>query len=173
MWNRIVKILFAISAVVVPGVAHAKCEINADNLYEQFKSYREQINTAARLEDLTIYFSQNFNQYFTDKVTHSRGKISKQRYLNQYWDNLNTAKDVVIVFDYTMQCDSTKTSLVLTAILNTNQSNEGQEVDLWNVTINYTKDDPDWKIDSFEYKKLGSRKNYLATEIKNNFVIIR
>lgn len=173
MWHRIIKFGLFFLASTISCLANAKCEINTDNLYEQFKIYREHINTATRLEDLTNYFSQNFNQYFSDKLANARGETSKQRYLTQYWDNLNTAKDIVIVFDYSAKCDKKNATLILVSILDTNQSGEGQEVELWNVLIDYTKDNHEWKIDSFEYKKLGHRKDYLATEIKNNFVLIR
>ncbi|WP_455200129.1 hypothetical protein [Kaarinaea lacus] len=172
MWHRIIKPGLIFLAGIISCPADAKCEINADNLYEQFKNYREHINTATRLEDLTNYFSQNFNLYYSDKLANARGEASKQRYLTQYWDNLNTLKDIVIVFDYSAKCDKGIATLALVSILDTNQSDEGQEVELWNVLIDYTQDNHAWKIDSFEYKKLGSRKDYLATEIKSNFVRI-
>ena len=173
MWTQFIKLIFFFIASTLPYLASAKCDIETNNLYELFKNYREQINTATKLEDLNVYFSQNFNQYYSDKLTHARGELSKQRYLNQYWDNLNTTKDVVIVLDYSVRCDKGNAALELVSILNIDQPNEGQEVELWNVIINYVKDKLDWKIDSFEYKKLDSRKNYLATEIKDNFVLIR
>lgn len=131
------------------------------------------INTASRLEDLTGYFSNNFNQYFGNKLASAGDKVSKQRYLTQYWDNLNTAKDIVIVFDYSVQCNKNDAILALVSILSSANATEGQEIELWNVKINYLNDNLEWKIDSFEYEKLGPRQNYLATEIKNNFVLIR
>ena len=87
----------------MPCLSNAQCDIEADKLYENFKNYRETINSASRLEDLTGYFSKSFNQYFSNKLATARGKNSKQRYLTQYWDNLNTAGDIVIVFDYSMK----------------------------------------------------------------------
>jgi len=172
MWNYIIKFNLIFIASTMPCLGNAQCEIKTDNLYEQFKNYRENINTASRLEDLTGYFSNNFNQHFTNKLASASGKTGKQRYLTQYWDNLNTAKDIVIVFDYSVQCIKNNANLALVSILSSANASEGREVELWNVKINYTSENIDWKIDSFEYEKLGPRKDYLATEIKNNFVRI-
>jgi hypothetical protein len=173
MLNQIAKTILISLASSMPCLSNAQCDMNADNLYEKFKNYRETINTASKLEDLTGYFSQNFNQYFSGKLTTARGNHSKQRYLTQYWDNLNTAGDIVIVFDYSMKCITRNiVSLALVSILSQTDTSEGQEVELWSVKINYSREHLDWKIDSFEYETLGPGKNYLATEIKNNFVRI-
>jgi hypothetical protein len=172
MLNQIAKTILISLASSMPCLSNAQCDMNADNLYEKFKNYRETINTASKLEDLTGYFSQNFNQYFSGKLTTARGNHSKQRYLTQYWDNLNTG-DIVIVFDYSMKCITRNiVSLALVSILSQTDTSEGQEVELWSVKINYSREHLDWKIDSFEYETLGPGKNYLATEIKNNFVRI-
>ncbi len=91
----------------------------------------------------------------------------------RYWDNLNTARDIVIVFDYSLTCNKQISKLSLISVLNSNSITEGQEVELWKVTIRYLYEHNQWKIDSFEYRKLKQGQKYLATDIKNNFVLIR
>ncbi|WP_455208023.1 hypothetical protein [Kaarinaea lacus] len=155
------------------SVAFAQCAVDSDKLYKLFTDYREQINTASKPEDLSAYFSENFNAYFTNKMNTARNETTRGHYLTQYWDNLNTAKDIVIVFDYTLTCDNNSANLALVSILSSNGTTEGREVELWNVAIKYLREDRQWKIDSFAYERLGSNQRYLATDIKNNFVLIR
>jgi len=172
--NPALSVLFSLVLIAFPSHSFADCAVERETIYRQFIDYREQINTASRLEDLTGYFSENFKQYFTAKLGSAAGETNKNRYLAQYWDNLNTAKDIVIVFDYSLRCDknNNKASLSLVAVLSSNGVTEGQEVELWNVTVNYLNENQQWKIDSFKYKRLGPNQKYLATGIKNNFVLI-
>ncbi|MCI0504555.1 MAG: hypothetical protein L0Z73_00450 [Gammaproteobacteria bacterium] len=165
--------VFSLAVATWPPAVNAACAAEREKIYRLFIDYREQINTASRLEDLIPYFSDNFNGYFSNKLESARSESAKSRYLAQYWDNLNTARDIVIVFDYSLKCINDNARLTLVSVLSSNGVNEGQEVELWTVTINYLAENQQWKIDSFEYKKLGPDQKYLATGIKNNFLKIR
>jgi len=169
--NRSISLALMTLAIPLPGFAD--CAADPEKLYQSFVDYREQINTADRIENLSKYFSDNFNQYFQKKVDNARNRVSKGRHMARYWDNLNTAKDIVIIFDYSLTCDQDNSKLALISVLNSNASIEGQEVELWKVTIRYLLEHNQWKIDSFEYTKLDQGQKYLATDIKNNFVMIR
>lgn len=174
--NKIIPRLSAIVSLVIiscPSAVYAACAAEREKIYPLFIDYREKINTATRVEELTPYFSGNFNGYFSTKLESARSETARSRYLAQYWDNLNTAKDIVIVFDYSLKCTNDNARLTLVSVLSSNGAQEGQEVELWAVTINYLAENQQWKIDSFEYKKLGPDQKYLATSIKNNFLIIR
>ena len=96
--NPIVLVLGFLVAITSSNFAKAACNIDNNEFYNSFKSYREQINTASRLEDLNHFFSSNFNQYFTNKLDAADNDTLNRQYLTQYWDNLNTAKDIVIVY---------------------------------------------------------------------------
>ena len=165
-------LVFLITVIVYP-VAQADCHVDANALYKSFKRYREQINTATKLEDLTQFFSANFNQYFTNKLESADSDDVYHTYLTQYWDNLNTAKDIVIVFDYSAHCHNREARLALASILSSETATKGLKVNLWSVTVNYISEDNQWKIDSFEYEKLHAGQKYSATDIKDNFVKIR
>jgi len=161
----------AMLAIPLPGFS--ACNVEPQDMYQLFVDYREKINSAGSLEDLTKYFTDNFNQYFQTKVENARNRISKGRHMARYWDNLNTAKDIVIVFDYSLTCEQQLSKLALISVLESSEASEGQEVELWRVTIRYHFEHKLWKIDSFEYKKLEQEKKFLATDIKNNFAVIR
>jgi hypothetical protein len=157
--------------IFINTAVQADCHVDANALYKSFKSYRQQINTATKLEDLTHFFSANFNHYFTNKLESADTDEIYNTYLTQYWGNLNTAKDVVIVINYSVHCQNSDARLVLVSILS-GTATKGSKVDLWNVTINYIHENNDWKIDSFEYEKLNARHKYSETDIKDNFVKI-
>ena len=102
-------------------------------------------------------------------------ELIRQRYLAQYWDNLNAARDVVIVFDYSLQCDGQRATLNLISILDNTQARVGQQIRLWQVAIKYVQARQEWKIDSITYEELNhsNSKSYQANEIINNFLNIR
>lgn len=154
--------------------AAAQCEIDEAGLYGQFKQYREQVNSAVSLEQLTPYFSTKFNQYYRSKLEASTGAANRKRYLTHYWDNLNTAKDVVIVYSYAMQChDSNNVSLLVLAILDQGFDPQRVAVDMWEVKIHYQRENSQWLIDSFEYQRSGAQKFYETNQIVDNFATIR
>jgi len=165
--------VLSLTTMLAPSFSHANCEASPETIYQLFVDYREQINIAARLEDLQEYFSDNFNRYFLNKLNAASNETSKGEYMARYWDNLNTAKDIVIVFDYSIACRNDSANLALIAALSSNSATVGQEVELWKITIRYLLEKQEWKIDSFSYEKLRHGKQYLATDIKNNFVLIR
>ncbi len=172
MKNALILFL-SLNFYVTATLAGTKCGTDADTLYAKFKEYREQLNQSSNIEPLSKFYSGNFNLYFTDKMNSAKSEIIRQQYLNQYWDNLNTANDIVIVFDYSTQCTDNQVSLLLVTILDNTNVVEGQEIELWNVAVNYVKDKDGWKIDSITYEKRANSQKYLASEIKSNFLKIR
>ena len=162
--------------ICLPGLAHGDCQFDAAGLYGSFKKYREQINSAVKLEQLTPYFSTAFNRYYTSKLENPELLDSKTRYLTQYWDNLNTAKDIVIVYDYSVSCDTPgESAAVLTLLVVLDQPDAAAQsiVDLWNVKIHYVNEDAHWLINSMEYTKSRSRRSYHESQIVDNFVVVR
>lgn len=172
---KTINTLTGLSLVILlaPTFSYADCKVDRKTIYQLFVDYREQINRASRLEDLSGYFSDNFNRYFLNKLDATNNETTRGQYMARYWDNLNTARDIVIVFDYSLSCDDEIAKLALIAALSSNNAIEGQEVELWKITIRYLNENQDWKIDSFAYEKLPQGQQYLATDIKNNFVLIR
>jgi|GEM_PF-1692520 len=159
--------------LLLPLLAHARCEeIENESLYAVFKQYREQVNVAKHLDELTPYFSTDFNNYYTVKLASAE---SKTRYLTHYWDNLNTAKDVLIVYRYTVECtpNGEQATLGLLAILDEPLSPQQQRVDLWEVKVHYVKEGQAWLINSFEYAKSQSKETFEESQIVDNFVVIR
>ena len=139
--------------LLLPLLVHAQCDqIKDDNLYEVFKQYREQVNLAKHLDELTPYFSTDFNHYYTAKLASAQ---SKTRYLTHYWDNLNTAKDILIVYRYSLRCShkDEQATLILLAILDEPLAPRQQRGDLWEVKVHYVKEGQAWLINSFEYSK--------------------
>ncbi len=176
MFLKIIKFLCG-TLWLLPLIAYAECELDGLSLYTVFKQYREQVNTATRLEQLTPYFSTVFNNYYTGKLASSSNKT---RHLTHYWDNLNTAQDIVIVYEYTVHCinkNKDQATLTLLAILDQplslQQSPSQQQVDLWAVKIYYVKEEQHWLIDSFEYNKSRSDKTFKEHQIIDNFAVIR
>lgn len=168
------SVVILLAMITVSPAAWAKCHVDNNTLYKSFKHYREQINSATKLEDLTLYFSENFKRYFTDKLESADNDDARRAYLTQYWNNLNTVKDVVIIYDYTAHCSRNKAHLKLISVLSPlTTGKSSRKVDLWSVTVHYINEHNKWKIDSFEYVKLNSRKKYPEADIKDNFVKIR
>jgi hypothetical protein len=163
----------AIIITFAPSAGYTACTTDSENIYQLFVEYREQVNSATRLEDLNHYFSDNFNNYYLKKLDAATTETDKGRLMARYWDNLNTARDIIIVFDYSLNCDKQLADLKLISVLSSKTAVVGQEVELWKVTVRYRNENDQWKIDSFEYDKLGRGQEYLATDIKNNFVLIR
>jgi hypothetical protein len=148
-----------------PWSASASCDIDADSLYEQFKTYRRHINNANSLSELAPYFSTSFNQYYRNKLQSTTDQSASRRYLTQYWDNLNTAKDVVVVYDYSMRCRDSTAILELVAVLSPEKYDTGNKVDLWGIKIHYINENKNWVINSFEFEILNNGNN--GTEIVN------
>ncbi|KPJ95013.1 MAG: hypothetical protein AMJ53_03890 [Gammaproteobacteria bacterium SG8_11] len=156
---------------LLPWCALAQCDANS--VYAAFKQYREQVNSATHLEQLSPYFSTTFNQYYTAKLASEKGST---RYLTHYWDNLNTAQDIVIVYDYAVRCsgkENNQATLTLLAILNQPSTTPQPQVDLWMVKIHYVKEDQQWLIESFEYDKSRSNEVFEENQIVDNFAVIR
>lgn len=169
---NIIKFLCG-AVLMLPLLGRAECETDRVSLYAVFKQYREQVNTATRLEHLTPYFSTTFNNYYTDKLETAS---SKTRHLTHYWDNLNTAQDIVIVYDYAAQCLNSgkdKATLRILAILDQPMEPSQPRVDLWEVKVHYVKEGEHWLIDSFEYDKHPSDKTFEESQIVDNFAVIR
>ena len=159
---------------LLPSWVEAQCDVEAAQLYEAFKLYRERINTATQLEQLTPYFSSAFNQYYADKLSLDR---ETRRYLTHYWDNLNTAKDIVIVYDYSAKCEQAdRAALRLLVILNEpglSETPPESRLDLWHVTVYFQREEEYWLIDSFEYRKSRSNKSFSENHIIDNFAVPR
>jgi hypothetical protein len=152
-----------------PAHASGGCNIEADELYQRFKAYRLQINTAKRLEQLNVFFSTNFIRYYEEKLRQAAGKNAKQRYLNQYWYNLTTADDVIIVFDYDMRCTGALSVLQLISVLQSTVASNDPTIELWQVNVYYTMENGHWLINSFEYQPYRQRATEMDREAKDNF----
>jgi hypothetical protein len=171
----LVLLLFGAFAPV--QVARAQCELDATQLYRVFKQYREHLNRADHWQQLTPYFSNAFNQYYTSKLGSAD---AKSRYLAHYWDNMNTAQDIVIIYAYTAQCRSQAQQATLTLLVVLDRPfsepsllTQPALVDLWNVKVYYVKEDGRWLIDSFEYNKSRSQQTFKESQIVDNFAVIR
>lgn len=149
----------------------ANCQSEPDALYTAFKKYRNQINSATQLNDLTPYFSSRFKQYYTEKLANPENKSKRTRFLTHYWDNLNTAKDIIIVYEYVARCKQQRATLKLLTVLEQPRQSAAQ-VDLWNVTIYYVKEGASWLIDSIEYEKSNSLRTFEEQQIVDNFAVI-
>lgn len=166
---KMIRLLCA-ALLTLPLSAYAQCE--ADGLYAAFKQYREHVNIATHLDHLTPYFSTAFKNYYAAKLASA---ADKTRYLTHYWDNLNTAKDIVIVYQYAVQCanNDEQATLTLLAVLNQPLPPQQWRVDLWEVKVHYVKEGQTWLIDSFEYAKSQSDKTFHENQIVDNFAVIR
>ena len=174
MFRKIRNLLFGV-LLILPLLARAQCDIDHTDLYAVFKQYREQVNTARRLEQLTPYFSTVFNSYYTAKLASAS---TKTRYLTHYWDNLNTGQDIVIVYEYAARCINKgkgqgQATLTLLTILNQPLAPPQPRVDLWEVHIHYLNEGERWLINSFEYNKSHSDKTFEENQIIDNFAVIR
>ena len=184
-----------LTAFILTGQgAYGACTTDRDAMYKVFKSYRQHLNTVKHIDELKPYFSISFNEYYLAKLAKLQNKPGYDRFFTQYWDNLNTARDIVIVFDYTARCVGNSPALELIAVLDTtsndrdirngtdstlvnstveNSTVENSTVELWRVRVYFEYEQSGWKIDSFEYRKNGAARQYLATDIIDNFVLIR
>lgn len=166
---RQLKILFILLLSMKTLPVYAACQIDSQKFYAFFKQYRLEINSAENLSQLSRFFTTNFNQYYEEKIAAAKNESFRQRYFSQYWDNLNTAKDVVIVYDYSAACDQNSSTLNLISALNENQNYPSVNIDLWSIAVHYNFENNHWRIDSFEYNKLPSSKNFLNKAIVDNF----
>lgn len=179
--NPVLKIILVGWTLLLPVLVCADCEIDAANLYASFKKYREQLNSASRLTQLMPYFSTAFNRYYSDKLENSESEDNKAHYLTQYWNNLNTAKDIVIVYEYSVDCerakDKNKTAgaavLSLLVILDQPGVAALSTVDLWYVNVYYVNEAGLWLINSIEYTKSPSPRIYHEKQIIDNFAVVR
>jgi len=164
-WTLIYAALFCL-----PPLTHARCD-TTPALYQQFKSYRESLNTADRFEQISSFFSKDLSRYYTEKLDQRLNKGDKQRYLNQYWDNLNIGKDIVIVYRQRVTCTQQGPVLKLLAILNTKPDPRGL-VDLWDVTVHFVYENEQWLIQSLEYEKNRSHTPLRTEAIVDNFITL-
>ena len=155
--------------VFFPTLSNASCDLP---LYEHFKNYRQQINQADQLEQLSRFFSNSYKQYYKSKINKAVGKHEKQRYLNQYWDNLGIAKDIIIVYDYDIVCRDNDAILKLTTVLDNKTTDATSTVDFWRVTVRYEQEGQMWRISQLEYNKSGSNEPLLEANIVDNFLIL-
>lgn len=181
-YGGIPKALYLIALVLtMPQSVFGACGASQDSLYSVFKSYRQILNTDHQIDDLKLYFSTNFNEYYQTKLLATQTDSTYKRFLTQYWDNLNTARDIVIVFDEHELCRKNTARLELVTTLDTgtrdpassNGADDGANVQLWRVRIYFVREAGHWKIDSFEYRKIHAAGKYLASDIIDNFVLIR
>lgn len=179
-----VNILAFAMLVLFARPSMAECLSDANAMYDAFKMYRQQLNTAKHIDELKPYFSDNFNQYYGRHLENRHRQPGYNRFLTQYWDNLNTARDIVIVFDFWARCINNTPALHLVAVLDNTAVNKADngaangDVKLWQVTVYFMYEHNNWKIDSFEYRKLQRRtskssRQYTAPDIIDNFVNIR
>lgn len=170
--------LFVFSSVLAAWLfttsASAACNTDANHVYEKFKEYRKSLDKTRRVEQLSPFFTQGFKQYYQIKINKTRGS-SKKRFLNQYWDNLNTGRDIIIVYNYLVRCTQNQALLVLDAVLDKNSTGslDASKVDLWNVTIEYQWEQEQWLIQDFAYKKSPQPHKLDSTKIKDNFFRLR
>jgi hypothetical protein len=172
IFPKMTKFLYGV-LLMWPVLGQAQCASESAELYVVFKQYRESVNTATHLNQLIPYFSTAFNNYYTAKLASAAGK---PRHLTHYWDNLNTAKDIVIVYDYAARCtskDKNQATLSLLAILDQPLTPPQPQVDLWTVKVHYVKEGQTWLIDSFEYDKSHSDRTFEENQIVDNFAVIR
>jgi hypothetical protein len=171
--------LISILAILASPLTEAACRADADAMYSVFKSYRQHLNNATHLDELKPYFSNAFNQYFSGRLAKLKSPSARGRFLARYWDNLNTARDIVIVFDYRGHCVDDTPALELVAVLDTpsnaetNTDTSNIAVQLWRITLYFVHEQNGWKINSFEYRKDGGSRQYVASDIIDNFVHIR
>ncbi|MGD8570431.1 MAG: hypothetical protein PVJ39_20245 [Gammaproteobacteria bacterium] len=157
----------------------AACRTDAEAMYSAFKSYRQHLNTATHIDELKPYFSTVFNQYYMGRLKKLKSPSASGRFLARYWDNLNTAMDIVIVFDFRAHCVNNSPALELIAVLDTPSTSNNRTnapngtVQLWRITLYFVYEQNGWKIDSFEYQKDGGSRQYVASDIIDNFVRIR
>ena len=143
---------------------------NAATLYERFVSYRKAINSARAPQDLAPFFTPAFNRYFQAQLDRAQSDAEKNRALNQYWDNLNNAADIVSVYHYDIVCLPDKTRLRLLASLKSDMPKIGGTIAVWRIAIEYTQQQQSWLIDNIEFNKL--KKSPRQLRLLNNFSVI-
>ena len=114
--DSLTKLIFLLAFLYAP-LSQAKCQTEPAAVYQHFKNYRLKLAHATRLEQLSPFFSSRFNQYYLEKLSPGNNDHVAQDYLKQYWLNLNTAQDIVIVYEYALHCTEAATILQLTTIL--------------------------------------------------------
>lgn len=130
-----------------------------------------QLNHADQFEQLSIFFSKRFNRYYQDKINKA-GRLAKQRYINQYWDNLGIGQDIIIVYDYRVVCIKQRPALQLTAVLDNKTTLTKSAVDLWKITVHFRNENHQWLIEQLEYEISRSQKQLSESSIKDNFLIL-
>ena len=145
----------------------ASCEVD---LYVLFKQYRLHLNNAERLEDLSGYFSNRFNEYYIKRIQHGK---DRKRYIDQYWRNLNTAADLLITYNQQQRCLKDTSRLSITGLLRLDQQRPGETLDLWRLDVKYILQDSQWKIDAFEYNLVPTRLGQESEKILDNFTVIK
>lgn len=173
---RLGTVLVALATLCGAAASHAgekKCqqqEINA-NFYQQFIRYRQAVNSANAPQDLAKYFSPTFNRYFEKKLEKASTDEEKSRALGQYWDNLNSAADVVSVYRQQLECHRDHPVLVLLGSLKSDLPKIGEIIPLWRIHIEYSRQpNGDWRIENIEFNKL--KKTPAPLRLLNNFSVI-
>lgn len=173
--------LVLILTILASPLVQGACRADAHAMYNVFKNYRQHLNSATQIDELTPYFSSAFNHYFSGRLKKLKNPSAHGRFLARYWDNLNTARDIIIVFDYRAHCVDNSPVLELVAVLDTSANAENNTetgasntaVQLWRITLYFVHEQNHWKINSFEYQKEGGSRQYVASDIIDNFVRIR
>lgn len=143
---------------------------SAATLYERFVSYRKAINSARAPQDLAPFFTPAFNRYFQSQLDGAQSDAEKNRVLNQYWDNLNNAADIVSVYQYDIVCFPDKTRLLLLASLKSDMPKIGGTIAVWRIDVEYKQQQHNWLIDNIEFNKLKKIPRHLR--LLNNFSVI-
>ena len=149
-----------------------RCAGNADrlHLYQRFVDYRKAINRARVPDDLAIFFSPQFINYYQRQWRQAQSDDAKNRALNQYWDNLNSAADIVSVYNRRVNCKKDNAILSLIASLRSDLPEIGGTIGMWRIQIEYTYGPDRWLIDNFEFNKLKTAPKQLR--LLDNFVVI-
>jgi len=138
--------------------------------YHHFVAYRQAINKARAPADLAKYFTPAFNAYFQQQLAQASNDKEKNRALLQYWDNLNSAADVISVYRYNWSCRHNRNLLVVLGSLKSDLPDIGGTIAVWRIRVEYKQSGDNWLIDNIEFNKSNKTPKHLR--LLNNFTVI-
>lgn len=162
-----VLLIYLIAIFGKPADAASGCETD---LYTLFKQYRMQLITAQQFEDLSPYFSENFNAYYRSRMAN---KSDRDSYIDQYWKNLIRARELMITYSYRQHCAPPKAMLSIIGLLALDGQRRGETLDLWRLDVEYLQETSGWKINAFEYNLARNQNPSGNVTILDNFSVIQ
>jgi len=168
--------------------------VATQQIYPLFFDYRTALNQRKSIEVLANHFSSEFNQYYQSRLK-TKNSERNNLYLNQYWNNLQWGKEILVVTDYGVNrksadriqlllvyiSDSLEVSPVETNRLQANRFQTNglhpghlQKMTFKQAVVDYLFEAGDWKINAFEFNLNHSQERAFDPEKTiDNFVELK